>query len=169
MRRFLSTALAATLTLVGVSLFAQVKIAVVDTMKVANECKEGKRIQASLKAFHDSKQGEITTKENVLKTLEEQVKDPKVSDQRKEELQTQFNQKLYEYQAFAKAAQDEMEAKGQKMQGEFQDKVQKVIANYAQAKGFQMVVEKGICLYNADTLEVTADVIAAMNQAYPGA
>jgi outer membrane protein len=169
MRKWATLLLVAVFSLAGVSLFAQAKIAVVDTMKVANESKEGKKIQAVLKAFHDQKQAEISTKEQALKTLEEQVKDPKISDEKKDDLRTQFNQKLYEYQAFAKASQEEMEGKTQKMQGEFQEKLAKVIQSYAQAKSISIIVEKGICLYNADTLEVTADVIAAMNQAYPGA
>ena len=169
MRKLATFLLAAALTFAGLSLFAQAKIAVVDTMKVANDSKEGKKIQATLKAYHDQKQAEISTKEAALKSLEDQGKDPKISDEKKDELRTQFNQKLYEYQAYAKAAQDEMEGKTQKLQGEFQEKLQRVIASYAEAKGFSIVVEKGICLYTADTLEVTADVIAKMNEAYPGA
>jgi len=169
MRKWTTLLSATAFVFAGLSLFAQAKIAVVDTMRVANECKEGKKIQATLKAHHDQKQAEISAKEAALKALEEQGKDPKISDEKKEELRSQFNQRLYEYQAFAKAAQDEMEAKTQKMQGEFQEKLQKVIASYAEAKGFSIVVEKGICLYTAETLEVTPDVIAKMNEAYPGA
>ena len=169
MRKFTTLLAAAAFTLTGLSLFAQAKIAVVDTMRVANDCKEGKKIQSVLKAFHDQKQSEITAKETALKALEEQAKDPKISEERKDELRTQFNNKLYEYQAFAKASQDEMEAKTQKLQGEFQEKLARVIQSYAEAKGVSLVVEKGICLYNADTLEATADIVAAMNQAYPGA
>ena len=62
-----------------------------------------------------------------------------------------------------------MEGRSQKMQQDFQLKIQGVIAKYAQAKGISMVVEKGICLFNADSLDITADVIAEMNKAYPGA
>jgi outer membrane protein len=168
MRKWATCLVAAALTLAGLSIFAQAKIAVVDTMRVANDSKEGKKIQTTLKAYHDQKQAEISTKEAALKALEDQGKDPKISDEKKDEIRTQFNQKLYEYQAYAKAAQDEMEQKTQKMQGDFQEKLAKVIASYAEAKGFSIVVEKGICLYTADTLEVTGDVITKMNEAYPG-
>ena len=168
--RKLTAALAATLTLASLGVFAQaqLKIAVVDTMRVANECKEGKSIQAALKAFHDQKQAQITAKETELKALEEQVKDPKISADKKDDLRAKFNSKMYEYQAYAKAAQDEMEARSQKMQAEFQQKLAGVITQYAQSKGLSLVLEKGICLYNAETLDATSDVIAAMNQAYPG-
>ncbi len=171
MRNWAILAIATTLTLVTAGAFAQAtttKIAVLDTMKVANESKEGKRIQAALKDYHDKKQAEITAKEADLKALEDKSKDPKISDEKKDELRNQFTQKMYEYQAFAKAAQDEMETRSQKMQADFQQKLAGVIAKYAQSKGIAMVVEKGICLFNADSLEITADVIAEMNKAYPG-
>ncbi len=75
---------------------------------------------------------------------------------------------MYEYQAFAKAAQDEMEGRSQKLQQDFQGKLAGVIAKYAQAKGISMVVEKSVTLFSADSLDITADVIAEMNKAYPG-
>jgi Skp family chaperone for outer membrane proteins len=170
MRNWATLAIATTLTLVSAGAFAQAqtKIAVLDTMKVANESKEGKKIQATLKDYHDRKQGEISAKEADLKALEDKSKDPKISDEKKDEVRNQFTQKMYEYQAFAKAAQDEMEGRSQKLQNEFQGKLAGVIAKYAQGKGISMVVEKGICLFNADSLEVTADIIVEMNKAYPG-
>jgi outer membrane protein len=170
MRNWATIAIATTLTLVSAGAFAQAqtKIAVLDTMKVANESKEGKKIQATINDYHDKKQAEISTKEADLKALEDKSKDPKISDEKKDEIRNQFTQKMYEYQAFAKAAQDEMEGRSQKLQNEFQGKLAGVIAKYAQAKGISMVVEKGICLFNADSLEVTADIIVEMNKAYPG-
>ena len=171
MQKWATLAVAATLTLVSAAAFAQAsqKVAVLDTMKVANESKEGKKIQAVLKDYHDKKQGEINAKEADLKALEDKSKDPKISDASKDDLRNQFTQKMYEYQAFAKAAQDEMENRSQKMQQEFQGKLAGVISKYAQSKGISLVVEKGICLFNADSLDITADVIAEMNKAYPGA
>jgi Skp family chaperone for outer membrane proteins len=171
MQKWATLAVAATLTLVSAAAFAQAqqKVAVVEMMKVANECKEGKKIQATLKEYHDKKQGEINAKEADLKALEDKSKDPKISDASKDDLRNQFTQKMYEYQAFAKAAQDEMESRSQKLQQEFQGKLAAVIAKYAQAKGISMVVEKSVTLFSADSLDITADVIAEMNKAYPGA
>lgn len=171
MQKWATLAVAATLTLVSAAAFAQAqqKVAVVEMMKVANECKEGKKIQATLKDYHDKKQGEINAKEADLKALEDKSKDPKISDASKDDLRNQFTQKMYEYQAFAKAAQDEMESRSQKLQQEFQGKLAGVISKYAQSKGISMVVEKSVTLFSADSLDITADIIAEMNKAYPGA
>ena len=170
MRKLFTTGLATALCLIATGLFAQqsTKIGIVDTMKIANESKEGKRIQASLKAFRDQKQNEITSKEAELKALEEKIKDPKFADDKKDEYRSQYNEKMYQYQAFAKASQDEMESRTEKQQQEFQGKLQGVISKYAQAKGYSLLIEKGICLFNADALDATAEVIAEMNKAYPG-
>jgi outer membrane protein len=168
MRKLFTSALVAVLAFTAIGAFAQAKISVVDTMKVADQSKLGKKIQAELKAYHDKKQQEISAKEATLKSLEEKAKDPKISEDKKDELKSEFNQKMYEYQAYAKAAQDDMQQRGQKMQQEFQVKLAKVIAQYAQSKGLSVVVEKGICLYNAEALDITPEIINAMNQAYPG-
>ena len=170
MRNWATFAFATALTLVSAAAFAQTqtKVAVVEMMKVANESKEGKKIQATLKSFHDQKQAEISAKEADLKALEDKSKDPKISDDKKEEIKSQFTAKMYEYQAFAKAAQDEMEGRSQKLQQDFQGKLAGVISKYAQAKGISMVVEKSVTLFSADSLDITADVIAEMNKAYPG-
>ena len=168
MRKLFTSTLVAVLAFTAIGVFAQAKIAVVDTMKVADQSKLGKQIQAELKAYHDKKQQEISAKEATLKSLEEKAKDPKISEDKKDEIKSEFNQKMYEYQAYAKAAQDDMQQRGQKIQQEFQVKLGKVIAQYAQSKGLSVVVEKGICLYNAEALDITPEIINAMNQAYPG-
>ncbi len=168
MRKLITSALVTVLALTAIGAYAQAKIAVVDTMQVASQCHLGKKIQAELKAYHDKKQGEITAKENALKALEEQAKDPKISEDKKDQLRSEFNQKMYEYQAYAKAAQDNMQDRQQRMQQDFQGKLAKVITQYAQSKGLSIVVEKGICLYNAQALDITPEIITAMNQAYPG-
>lgn len=156
------------LSLLSVGALAQTRIAVVDAMKVANDCKEGKRIQSILKGVHDQKQNQITQREAELKALDEKAKDPKISPEKKDEIQSQYTQKMYEYQAFTRAASEEMEGRTQKMQEEFQEKLSRILTQYAQSKGISLVVEKGICLYNADALDITQEVIAAMDQAYPG-
>lgn len=170
MRKLYIPVLVAALCLAATSLFAQqaTKIGIVDTMKIANESKEGKRIQASLKTFRDQKQNEITSKEAELKALEEKIKDPKFAEDKKDEYRSQYNEKMYQYQAFAKASQDEMESRTERQQQDFQGKLTQLISKYAQAKGFHLIIEKGICLFNAEALDVTGDVIAEMNKAYPG-
>jgi Skp family chaperone for outer membrane proteins len=152
----------------GIYAQAQVKIGVVDTLRIANDSEEGKRAHAALKVYHEQKQVEITAKESELKALEEKIKDPKFAEEKKDEYRSLYNQKLYEYQAFARASQEDMDARTQKQQAEFQKKLEEVINRYAVANGYHLVLEMGLCLANADSLDLTNTIMQEMNQAYPG-
>jgi len=154
--------------MIGIYAQAQVKIGVVDTLRIANESEEGKRAHTALKAYHEQKQGEITAKESELKALEEKIKDPKFAEEKKDEYRSLYNQKLYEYQAFARAAQDDMDTRTQKQQGEFQQKLEEVIRRYASANGYHLILEMGLCLFNAESLDLTNVIMEEMNRAYPG-
>lgn len=168
MRKLSTVTLGLVLALVTANLFAQAKIAVVDPDRIMDESKEGKRIQAQLKVFYDQKQGEITAREAEIKALEEKLKDPKYADDKKEEWRATFNQKFYEYQAFAKAAQEEMENRQNKNLADLQTKVNGIVTKYAAAKGVSVVLVKRLCVYSADALDITTDVIAEMDKAFPG-
>lgn len=168
MRKLLTVGFGLALALVTANLFAQAKIAVVDPERIMDQSREGKRIQTTLKTFHDQKQGEITAREAEIKALEEKLKDPKYAEDKKEEWRATFNQKVYEYQAFAKAAQEEMEARQGKALGELQDKVNAVVNKYAAAKGFSLVLVKRLCVYSSDALDITGDIVVEMDKAYPG-
>ncbi|HNQ78096.1 MAG TPA: OmpH family outer membrane protein [Acidobacteriota bacterium] len=169
MRKFLVVLAALVISMLSLSVFAQqVKIAVVNPQQIIEKSKEGQRIKSFLQTFFDSKQTDINAKETELKALDEKIKDPKIAEDKKEDMRAQFQQKLYEAQAFAKAAQDEMDQKSGKMKEEFGVKLDEVVKKYATSKGISIVLEKGITLYSADAMDVTTEIIAEMDKAYPG-
>lgn len=169
MRKFLVVLAAMVISMLSLSVFAQqVKIAVVNPQQIIEKSKEGQRIKSFLQTFFDSKQTDINAKETELKALDEKIKDPKIAEDKKEDMRAQFQQKLYEAQAFAKAAQDEMDQKSSKMKEEFGVKLDEVVKKYATSKGISIVLEKGITLYSAEAMDVTTDIIAEMDKAYPG-
>ena len=169
MRKFLVIFSAMLFSMISVSLFAQqLKIAVVDPQQIIEKSKEGQRIKITLQGFFDGKQTEINAKETELKTLDEKIKDPKIADDKKDDMRAQFQQKLYEAQAYAKASQDEMDQRSAKMKQEFGDKLDGVVQKYAASKGFSFIIEKNLCLFASPALDVTADIIVEMDKAYPG-
>jgi outer membrane protein len=169
MRKFFIVLTALIVSMISFSIFAQqVKIAVVNPQQIIEKSKEGQRIKVFLQTFFDSKQTDINAKETELKALDEKIKDPKIAEDKKEDLRSQFQQKLYEAQAFAKSSQDDMDQKSTKMKEEFGLKLDEVVKKYATSKGISLVLEKNITLYSADTMDVTTDIIAEMDKAYPG-
>jgi outer membrane protein len=168
MRKFLVVFSVLIISMVSLSIFAQAKIAVVNPQQIIEKSKEGQRIKSFLQTFFDSKQTDISAKEAELKALDEKIKDPKIADDKKEDMRAQFQQKLYEAQAFAKSSQDEMDQKSAKMKEDFGTKLDEVVKKYAASKGLSLVVEKNLCLYASDALDVTTDIIGEMDKAYPG-
>jgi len=43
-----------------------------------------------------------------------------------------------------------------------------IIQRYAKSKGYSLIIEKNLCLFASDALDVTTDIIAEMDKAYPG-
>ena len=169
MRKTIVVLLTLVLSMLTVTILSQqLKIAVVDPQVIIEKSKEGQRIRNTLQSFFDSKQSEINAKQAELKTLDEKIKDPKIAEDKKDDLKAEFQQKLYETQAFAKAAQDEMDARSSKMREEFGLKLETIVKKHAASKGFSLVLEKNLCLFVSDALDVTLDIVAEMDKAYPG-
>lgn len=169
MRKTTVVLLTLVLSMLTVSILSQqLKIAVVDPQVVIEKSKEGQRIKNLLQSFYDSKQSEINAKEAELKTLDEKIKDSKIAEDKKDELKSEFQQKIYQTQAFVKAAQEEMDTKSAKTREEFGLKLEAIIKKYAASKGFSLVLEKNLCLFVSDALDVSLDIVAEMDKAYPG-
>lgn len=170
MRKLLTVLTTFMISMVSVSLFSQqIKIAVVDPNVILEKTKEGQRIKAELQSFFEQKKGELNAREADLKVLDEKLKDPKLSEEKKDDLRAQFQQKLYEAQALYKASQEEMDQRSGKMRDEFGKKLDEIIQKYAKAKGYSLIIEKSLCLFASDSLDVTMDIVAEMDKAYPGA
>ncbi len=168
MRKTLIFVLAAVTMLASLGAIAQDKTRVVNARKVYNECKLGKQIQLKLKALYEQKKKEIDAKKAALDALQKQAQDPKISQQKMRDLKNKYNQKYYIFQAYVKSDQDDMRSKAQQLQGGFQKKFMAVVNQYARSQGFALVLEQSACLYNANALDITPEIVAAMNQAYPG-
>ncbi len=169
MRKTIAVLLTVVVSMLTVSVFSQqIKIAVIDPQVIIEKSKEGQRIKGLLQSFFDLKQSELKAKESDLKMLDEKIKDPKIAEDKKDDLRSEFQQKYYEAQALAKSAQDDMDARSAKMKDEFGAKLDAVIKKYAAAKGYSLIIEKNLCLFAADALDVTQDIIIEMDKAYPG-
>jgi len=168
MRKLLTLTLISLGALTAIGAFAQTNIAIVDEALVYQKCLLGQKKEAELKTAYNKKKTDLEARKKALDALRQQANDPKISQEKKDAIQSKFNQKVYEVQAMTKAAQDSMQDMARKSQADFQKKLAVVISQYAHAKGFSLVLEKMGCLYNADALDITQEIIAAMNQAYPG-
>ena len=168
MRKLLTSILVSVIALMAIGTFAQTKIAVVDFQLVYQKSLLGQKKDAELKAAYEKKKADLDARKKVLDSIRTQAQDPKISQEKKDSLQSDYTQKMYEMQAMTKAAQDAMQDMSRKSQSDFEQKLMSIISQYAHAKGFSLVLEKSGCLYRAEALDITQEIIAAMDQAYPG-
>ena len=121
------------------------EVASIDVQKVVSS---SPKVQA-LKKEQQAKAKEI------LSFLDKARKDiANVSDvKKKEELETKYNKQLVE-------KKDKMDKEYTEKLKKIEDEISKVIAEQAKAKGYDMVVAKGVVLYG--TNDLTDDVIKAI-------
>jgi Skp family chaperone for outer membrane proteins len=164
------------------------KVAVCDPTKILPEIQEGKDLMAQVKQDQDTLQAQAKQKQDDLQSMSDKLKLMLVTSA---EYQTDFDN-LIEAQANAQAwLQANKVILARKERSEEQamfDKILKAIAQVAQQKGCTLVVNSGqppfpdvdhmdaqaffntvmehTCLYSDQALDITQDVIIAMDKSY---
>jgi len=168
------TALVALITTAGPLAFAQsVQIGTVDVTRALNEVAEGQAAQARLDIMFQGKQAELEQMEADL-MAQKQEYDAKVavlSDAARQE----YEQKLYQgqmaYQQTAMGFEQQMQGAYLQAMESLTNKMKTIAGEIAQEKGFTLVLEvsQGVVLYAAPGTDITDQVIARYNAAYPSA
>jgi outer membrane protein len=167
-----SLAMRAGLACFAVALFAsaasaQLKVAVVNTQKALAESDELKKASAAVEAKYKPRQDEVTKLQSDLQSIEQQLNSGKLNPQATADLQGQGARKQRDLQRLSDDLQQDFDRERQDILGKASQKMQQVIAKLAEEKGLDLVVDASQSLYFKPALEITPDVIAAYNKAYP--
>ncbi|MGD1071754.1 MAG: OmpH family outer membrane protein [Bryobacteraceae bacterium] len=146
---------------------AQLKVAVVDTQKALAESDELKKAGAAVEAKYKPRQDEINKLQTDLQSIQQQLESGKLNQQAAAELQSQGARKQRDLQRLSDDLQQDFERDRQDILGKAAQKMRDVITKVAQGKDVDLVVDAGQSLYFKPALEITTDVIAAYNKAYP--
>jgi outer membrane protein len=146
---------------------AQLKIAVVDTQKALAESDDLKKQGAAVEAKYKPRQDEINKLQTDLQSIQQQLDSGKLNQQAIADLQSQGARKQRDLQRLSDDLQQDFERDRQDILGKAAQKMRDVITKVAQEKGVDLVVDAGQSLYFKPALEITTDVIAAYNKAYP--
>jgi Skp family chaperone for outer membrane proteins len=167
---------------------AGVKIAVCDPIKVLNQIQEGKDAMAKWKEEGDSLTDKATAKKSQLQSEQDALKlILPTSDDYETQVET-FIQHQADAQAWLQAAQMNMARKQRTEEKTMFDKILKTISDLAQAQGLSLVVNGAhadfpeldkmdanafvqtillhTALYSDTKLDITQQVIIAMDKAY---
>ncbi|MFM7208447.1 MAG: OmpH family outer membrane protein [Verrucomicrobiota bacterium] len=158
-------------------------VGVVDVAEVmtkynkAIETKAGidKSVQTSREAVAE-REKELQSLRADLESTVKRSQDPILNEAGKRSLQSEaqikqgaFQQRQNEYVQFVQSAQGTIQQRVQEMERQVVADVRVQAEKIAKDKGLQLVIPKAVTFFNDGSLDITADVIKALNDAYKSA
>jgi len=147
------------------------KIAVLNMQVAIASTEAGKQAMADLQKKYAPKQQELQQQEKKVEDLQNRLQNQSAMLTADE--QDQLNRQLADAQRHLKEAQEDDQADFQADDSEavrqIAEKMQKIIAQYAQQRGYTLVIgEQSIPVYYAaKTIDITQDMINLYNSTYP--
>ncbi len=149
------------------------KIAYVDLNQVASQSKEGQAAGERIKAMQAKIQADLESRQKAMQAAQQKLEQggALLSDSARAQQAKEIERMQIDLQRATQDAQQEVGEFTQELQFEFQQKLLPVIAQVASAKGLHFIfsiADSGV-VYVDPGLNVTADVIAALDTASGGA
>lgn len=142
-------------------------IAVVDVGKVFKDSKKGQAIDQELRADGQAIEKRMAEKDNELKkSYEELIKKAQSGTIKKDELEKEekaLQKKIQDFQTERNKAFEEMNKKTEDKLKPLQTTTEKAIDALAKEKGFFVVLNSAGVVYAPDSIDITADVIKAVD------
>ena len=148
---------------------AQAKVAVVNLQRAVFECAEIKKADAEMQAKFKPRQDEIDKLQKEIAAISQQLQasNGKLTPQAETDLNLQGQKKQRDLQRLT----DDLQADAQAYRNDVLDKSSKkmteVVKKLAEEKGYDVVVNSSTTLYFKPAMEITNEVIAAYDKAYP--
>ncbi|MDP9053798.1 MAG: OmpH family outer membrane protein [Acidobacteriota bacterium] len=147
---------------------AQLKVAVVNVQKAMLDSEELKKQSAVVEAKYKPRQDELQKLQSDMQSIQQQLQNPKITQQAAADLQLQGQRKQRDAQRLSDDLQAEFDRDRQDILGRAAQKMQDVVKKLAEEKGYDVVVDVSQTLYFKPSLDISADALAAYNKAYPG-
>jgi len=148
---------------------AQVKVGVVDLQKALQETAEIKQAEADLKARFGPRQEELAQLEREIAKLQQeaQANQDKYTEAAMSELVNRIQLKQRQYQRNSEALQDAVNRERQDILQRVGQRFREVLQKVAEEKGLDVIIDASNLLYSRPALDISADVTAAYDKAYP--
>ena len=152
---------------------AQSKVAVIDMRGAIESTQEGQKAAGELKTRYEPKQSEIKQKGDEINLLQEQLKrgSNTLSDEAKQKLVSEIDQKTKSYNRVAEDAQSDYQQDVNRITQELGQKVYVVLQKYALDNGYTLVLDiaggQGPVLWNANGIDITADIVRLYDKNAP--
>lgn len=169
MKKFLFVVFAFVLTLSIASVAcAELKIGVVDIIRVLNESEEGKKAVAQLQSMLEERQKTLEEKQKKLQGLKEEFEKKRsvLSEDARKAKEDEIDRLGRELQRTAADYQVELQKKQNEFTQSMFKEIRQLINEYAQKEGYSLILEKAdqIILFTTPEVDITDKIISIYNQ-----
>ena len=152
-------------------LSAELKVAVIDPDRVANETALGKRMKATLTKYLEARQKVIDTDEATLRGLEDELRTqgPLLSADARQAKQESYQRQVIAYQQKVNGINRELQERRKTESDKYTKLLKAAVARVAKRGGFTLVLAKmpdsGLVLFHHGSLDITPQVIKELDRA----
>jgi outer membrane protein len=160
------------LTILTLSIFvySEVKIGIINAQEIMAKTQKGIQVQKKLESLQKKKQGELQVKQDELKRLEKELSSPALNADTRARKTRDLQDKRIQMQRLVEDAEKLMRSETQKELTGLQREIMPLIQEIGKSKGFSVIFDvssSGIA-YFSSTIDITADVIKAVDAKFPG-
>ena len=165
------TVLAAAALILGLSATAaaQLKVGVVSLQKALEATAEIKQAENDLRTKFGARQDELAQMQKDLAKMQQDYESNqgKFNEQALAELGQRIQRKQVQLQRSSQSLQDDVNHERQDVLARVGKNLQEIIKKVAEEKGLDLVVDSNSALYFKDPMDISAEVSAAYDKAYP--
>jgi len=145
------------------------KIGVFDPQRVAQECAQGKRLQAKLTEMQQQKQTELSGRTQELADLEKQFAEQalSLSENRRNAMQIDIERRKLELENARGLATQQLQLEFAGAQGRFNEMLLRAVEEFGRREGFDLILDTGAVAWTSAKIDVTTAIIDLVDQMYP--
>ena len=155
----------------GLTMAAQVKLAIVDLQKAVLNTAEIKKAQAELETKFRPRQQSMAKLEQDLQQIQTQLQTgaAKMTQQQAEDLQATGTRKQRELQRLGEDLQADVDRERNEILQRSGQRMTDVVKKLAEEKGLDVVIEASNAIFFKPVFDLTGDATAAYDKTYPSA
>ncbi len=155
--------------LASISASAQIKVGVVDFQRAVLGTADIKKAQADLEQKFKPRQDAMRKLETELQQLQQEMQamQGKLTPQAENDKRIQGQRKEREYQRLGEDLQADVERERNDVLQRAGRQLREIVTKVANEKALDVVIDSANTLFFKDTFDITNDVIAAYDKAYP--
>lgn len=170
MKRLIGLVVAAMVLCSVPALASNVKIGYVDLQKALNESVAGKAAKATISAKYAKYQQELKAREKKLTAMKDELQKQSLllSQDARDDKQQEYQNKVRDFQRFAKDAQDDLKQKDADFTQRIIQQLVAIAQKVGKKEGYTMILEKtqSSIVYAASKIDLTNQVVKIYDAEY---